>query len=219
LKEQNPTGWEFPDGERHMNAVMRSVNRVVDGRLTYQYHKYEACLQLIPKGKRKTAIDIGSHIGLWAYWLTRDFEFVHCFEPMPEHRRCFLKNMKGRDNYTLRGCALGDHFGEVRVKTWTDGSSGDTGVAEDGHLVPLQPLDSPYITDVSLIKVDCEGYELYPLKGAEETILKWKPVIIVEQKDKRTNRYGLKPRAAVDYLESLGMHRQALHEGDYILSF
>ena len=41
-------------------------------------------------------------------------------------------------------------------------------------------IDSLYLENVSLMKIDVEGHELSVLKGAEQTILKNKPVIILE---------------------------------------
>ena len=80
-------------------------------------------------------------------------------------------------------------------------------------------LDSFDLQDVDFIKLDCEGYELFALRGAEETLKRCRPCVIVEQKPNRAQRFGLPQTGAVDYLQSLGAKLRAKMAGDYILSF
>ena len=83
----------------------------------------------------------------------------------------------------------------------------------------MQPLDYFMFDNVSFIKIDCEGYEYFIVKGAEETIKENKPTIIVEQKPGKAQRYGLKETQAVDLLKSWGMTLKAEDVGDYILAW
>ena len=78
-------------------------------------------------------------------------------------------------------------------------------------------LDDYQFTDVDFIKIDCEGYELHVLRGAEQTILNNKPVIIVEQKVGKGKKYGYADDAAVKYLKDLGMKVHQVISGDYIM--
>ncbi|MDZ4253977.1 MAG: hypothetical protein U1A72_15515, partial [Sulfuritalea sp.] len=59
-------GWHFPDGEAHFPDWMRKRNEVVDGRLTYQYHKLSAAMAHVKQFR--VAVDVGAHIGTWAYY-------------------------------------------------------------------------------------------------------------------------------------------------------
>lgn len=70
---------------------------------------------------------------------------------------------------------------------------------------------------VDFIKLDCEGYEYFALRGGEATIRQWRPVIIVEQKPGRGSGFGLSDLAAVDWLRSLGYLLKAEMAGDYIM--
>lgn len=47
--------------------------------------------------------------------------------------------------------------------------------------VPIRTLDSFEIDNVGFIKYDIEGYELKAVRGSEQTIKKFYPVIVVEQ--------------------------------------
>lgn len=204
--------WKFPDGEKHLPEWMSRVNKRVDGRLTYQYHKYESALKYV--GRRRTAVDIGGHVGLWSWFMARDFENVVAFEPMGAHADCWEANMADRPNAKLNRVALGDMPKAVVLRTRTDGSSGDTGVEPGGgagQLAQQRRLDEYELSDVDFIKLDCEGYELFALRGAVETIRRNKPVIIVEQKPKTgvEARYKIGAIDGVKFLQSLGM--KSLH--------
>jgi hypothetical protein len=97
-------------------------------------------------------------------------------------------------------------------------SSGDTRVAGEGD-IPLERLDTFKLEDVDFIKLDCEGYELFALRGAEETLKRCRPCVIVEQKPGRGQRFGLAERGAVDYLQRLGAKLRKEMSGDFILSW
>ena len=207
-------GWFFPDHEAHLQDWLRKVNDERDGRLRYQGAKQD--LALAHCRQKRVAIDIGGHVGLWSFYLAQQFETVHAFEPVAEHRACFEANVKAT-NVILYPCALG--AGEARVSIHTSqGSSGDSWVNGEGE-IPMHRLDSYGFSDVDLIKVDCEGGELAALRGGEETIIRCRPTIIVEQKPGRAQKFGLAETAAVQYLESLGAKLRAHKSGDYVLSW
>lgn len=210
--------WKMPDGEKHLQEWMKTVNNRVDGRLTYQYSKYEAAMRRV-KYKRN-AIDIGAHIGLWSFYMARDFANVFAFEPNPPHQECWYMNMQDKFNAELFDCALGEKSQKVAMETRTSGSSGDTQIAlnESGEIY-MEPLDDFEIDDVDFIKIDCEGYEDFIIRGAEETIRKSKPCIIVEQKPGHSKRYSLGQNLAVKRIESWGAEVRQVISGDYILSW
>lgn len=214
--------WYLPDGERHLQSWMNSVGRRVDGRLTYQFHKYEAALQFVPV--RNVAVDVGAHVGLWSYFMARDFASVVAFEPMKAHADCWVENMAGHGNATLHRVALGETVKMVALSTRRADSSGDTGVdLHGGNAISRQcRLDDFDLDRVDFIKVDCEGYELFVLRGAGETIRRCKPVIVVEQKPHTGGpaRYGIGETAAVTFLQSLGMKEMTKPmSGDWIMGW
>lgn len=212
--------WWLPEGETHLPQWMKTVNKVVDGRLTYQYGKYEEAMKYVKN--KALAIDIGSHVGLWAYFMARDFNHLVAFEPMQEHIDCWKLNMAEKNNVELHNCALGADHGKVYIGTRTQGSSGDTGIVQLGlaeNLVEIMPLDALNLQNVGFIKIDCEGYEANVLKGAEETIERCKPVIVVEQKGNMSEQYGIEPLEAVRWLMAMGYECKADISGDYIMVY
>ncbi len=238
-------GWWLPDGEQHLQQWMRQVNMRDPGpggesRLTYQGRKYKACRPFTRDWR--VAIDVGAHVGLWSWQMARDFGRVVGFEPMPEHAACWAKNMAEADNATVLPFALGNEPGTVLLKTRTPGSSGDTGVdpvaersslratvhvpgydpdAAEGVAAECRRLDDFELKDVDFIKIDCEGYELWVLQGAVETLKRCKPCLIVEQKPETgmEERYGVTAKDAIAFLEGLGAKKRLVIQGDYIFSW
>lgn len=183
------------------------------GRQAYQGLKqviaYENCKTF------NTAVDVGAHVGLWSYNMAHMFKQVHAFEPVPEHRECFEANVK-LSNVTLHSCALGATKGMVDMNI-EQGSSGNTTIGGHGN-IPMMLLDDFELSDVSLIKLDCEGYELNVLKGGAATIAKWLPTIVVEQKRDMSQRFGIPKLGAVQYLQDAFGYKVAKEiSGDYIM--
>lgn len=212
--------WYFPDHERHLIDWMANPkgHLVLNGRESYQGKKQALALAHVPQDRRRVAIDIGGHIGLWSFNLMHGFDTVHAFEPVAAHRECFGLNVNGphASKVTLHPCALGDREGSVSIST-EDGSSGNSFVKGKGD-VPMHTLDSFGFENVDFVKIDTEGYETFILKGGEEMINRWHPTIIVEQKrDMSATRFGLPALSAVKYLISLGYKVVADQSGDYVM--
>jgi FkbM family methyltransferase len=205
-------GWWFPEGEIHLPKMcMEHMNPGERG--NYQRKKYERAMKWVHNHRR--ALDIGGHIGLWSLDMVRDFDVVETFEPVDIYRECFKKNVTGANLYPF---ACGDEIDRVSFGVPTEGHTGHT-VVVPGDDVEVVILDDFHFTDVDFMKVDCEGYELKVLRGAEKTLLESRPVVIVEQKPGNATRYGFGETDAVSYLESLGMQRKAEMTGDYVMAW
>lgn len=215
-------GWWFPDGEQHLPDWMRKADKRVGGRLTYQRHKYEAVLSHVRQ--RRIAVDVGAHVGLWSWMMARDFASVWAFEPMPAHRDCWQANLRGVTHAHMVAQALGPSEAEVTLRTRTPDSSGDTGVEPaggEGVRVQQRRLDDYPFLHLDLLKIDCEGYELFVLQGAVDTLRLHRPAIIVEQKPETgmAARYGIGNIDAVLFLQDLGAKVRQVIAGDYIMSW
>lgn len=219
MKEHKDLGWVWPTGETHMQAWLRAQNNpcMIHGRQAYQGKKQLAAFNYVKQFRN--AIDIGAHIGLWSYNMAHEFKYVYAFEPVKEFRECFSLNVMF-PNVALFPVALGDNALERVEMVLTPDNTGSTHVKEGVGNVEVKTLDAYEFQDIDFIKIDTEGYELKVLRGARETILRCKPVIIVEQKrDMATARYGLPALGAVEYLKELGMTVQAVFGGDYVLDW
>lgn len=216
-------GWWFPDEEVQLPAVMTAQDRVVDGRLTWQFHKLEAAMRLLPMDRRRTAIDIGAHVGLFSYWMAKYFDVLIAFEPVPQVAMCWVENLVDAPNVRLLPYALGAERGRVALQV-DPTRTGGTHVIETPDPAPFvvaerHLLDEMVLTHLDFVKIDVEGYEPAVITGARETLQQHKPVVLVEEFDGALLQHKFAPGATRAALEQLGMvlHVQLGH--DYIYTW
>ena len=129
----------------------------------------------------RVCLDIGSNIGQWTRPLARRFESVVCFEPNPNFRECFNKNIY-ENNVVIWPVGLSDK--EHKAK---QGFNSTVLQNKEGE-IDCRTLDSFGLTNVDFVKIDVDGFEIPLLNGAKQTLIKNNPVINIEmKKDKRNN--------------------------------
>jgi FkbM family methyltransferase len=199
MDTKNVFGWVLPAGEAHLDTYLPTAP-VLGGRSVYQFHQIREALLRAPS--RKVAVDVGGHVGFWSYYLAREFQHVYAFEPSAPLIECFRRNVT-QPNVYLHEVALGEAPGRVGL-AFIEGHSMMAHVTEaaDGTVERMR-LDDLELEDVSLVKIDVEGYEPYVLRGARETLRRCRPLVVVEQKGWAT-RFGLPPEESRRILESLG---------------
>lgn len=210
----------LPDREEHLVADVLA-SPMFAGAGTVQFRKFAACIPHIRQFRH--AVDIGANCGIWTRVMARCFPLVTAFEPNPEAVECFwLNNIEGHDDRSrivLYEGALGAESGRLRLDTKLR-SSGFTRADPEGDFeVEVRTLDSLNLRDVDFIKIDVEGFEHPVVKGAVETIRKYRPLLIVEQKPDNAERQGFKRFGAVGLLEKMGAVRIADISGDIIMQF
>lgn len=125
-----------------------------------------------------TAVQAGGNVGVWANYLSSRFKSVYTFEPDAENFDCLVENMKsGIFAYSF---GLGDQIEQVGIHTEHENCGANYIVP--GMNVSIHPLDNMRLTECDLIVLDVEGYEEYALAGALDTITKFSPVIMYEDK-------------------------------------
>ena len=130
-------------------------------------------------------VDVGAHIGTvtipYAQFVG-DHGRVYAFEPQQKIYAELLSNLflNNINNVTAIRKALGDSFGELEMEVPPRNNEGATGFGNNGELVPIIPLDSLRLKDISFIKIDVEGAEKMVLEGARQTITRDKPVVYIE---------------------------------------
>lgn len=187
----------LPDSEVHFRETLEML--ALDGRSAL-YPVLAEALPLVKAHRR--CIDVGAHVGLWSRWLVDRFFCVEAFEPVAEHAELFRMNVRKAN---LHQVALGALAGRVGMKSFPE----DTGRA---HVygrgdVEMRTLDSYGFTDVDLIKIDVEGYELAVVRGAEQTLIRNKPIVIIEQRGCEIANFGevLRDHALVRLVD-IGMY-------------
>ncbi len=209
------SGVWLPANDTHMAGELTPST---DGRATYQLEKLRAaCAEVRRFG---LAIDVGAHVGLWSMQLALFFDRVLAFEPVAIHCKCFKRNLAWADNVTLHRMALGKRTRNVRMRLSTNGNSGETMVAikgETGTVAPMRRLDDMVSDRVDFIKLDCEGYEAFVMRGGEAIIKRDRPVVIIEQHDPHAARYGLRSRSGRRWLITQGYREAAVFGNDFVM--
>jgi FkbM family methyltransferase len=179
MKERD--GIFFPEGDEHF------INWP-GGAADYQRKQSDAALACVREFA--CAVDIGAHIGLFSRRFAARFDEVFAFEPVPELQECLWANAPA--NVRLMPFALADVCGAASFRYMTRGNSGGSfleahGVTESKLkgkqvLVEVRTLDSFELDRVGLIKVDVQGADYQALLGAQQTIARCRPVLLVEEK-------------------------------------
>jgi FkbM family methyltransferase len=179
-------------------AIADHVFRVVPDRVMYtglawQYLVMERELRALddfyPRdvAASTVAIDCGAWWGPWTYWLSRRAGRVVSLEPVP-HVAEFLRRVVG-NNVEIVCTAASDHAGTSMLYLPPSGlgsegrSTVEPSLAVDGATsieVALTPIDALEVGDVGLIKIDVEGHERVVLRGAAQTIARYRPVLVIE---------------------------------------
>lgn len=155
----------------------------------------------------RTAIDIGCRDGDFSRPMSKDFTKVEAFD---YRKRPGFDTMH---NVTHREVALGDE--EKQVKAYSGVITDKPRKEAKERIVQQKTLDSFNFTMVDLIKIDVEGHEFRVLKGGENTIKKYSPIIIIE--DNGSDEKWGKETGAIDLLKEMGYEIKAEYKNDLIL--
>ena len=149
----------------------------------------------------RNALDIGSNIGQWTRPLAKIFDKVICFEPNPNFRECFKRNIS-ESNVILHPYGLSSHehtAEQGKTDTHLNHKVGDTDPREGN--IQCRSLDSFDLRNVDYIKIDVDGFEVPLLEGARETLAVNSPVINIEMKRRKR---PMITRKATGILNDLG---------------
>jgi FkbM family methyltransferase len=210
-------GWKFPDFETHLPRMLK---KSVDKGLPAEYQVAVRRRSIELCNNRTLALDIGANVGLWSRDFVQSFKHVIAFEPVAVFRECLEHNVQGK-NFEVQPIALGDQDTQGTMIITEDNSGHshlDPATMGTGN-VKVVRLDTLNFDDVSYIKIDCEGYEYRILQGAEQTIRRCRPVVVIEQKphDAYSKQYG--QFAAVELLQSWGMIKLDQVRDDWIMGW
>lgn len=134
-----------------------------------------------------TAVQAGGNVGVYPKKLAERFTHVVTAEPDAENFRCLTANLAGIGNVRAIQAAVGDSAAKVGMMRDTE-NVGAHYIDGEGE-IPQTKIDELGLTACDLIYLDVEGYELKALRGATQTIEKFKPVVAIEDKG-HAARYG-----------------------------
>lgn len=162
-----------PEGEGLGNMIRAS-------RDFYEAHILDWLADHYPE--QKVIVDAGANIGNHSlYWAAfSEAQTIHAFEPLPANLSLLRTNVAAWPVVLIHPLALSDAPGRLRM-TPMPTNMGASAIADDGTvIVDAVTLDSLGLTDVTLLKVDVENHERQLLAGAQDTIARCHPLVLVE---------------------------------------
>lgn len=209
------------------NEIEQKTLAILTGDYFTSYLKaikcYERCFtdfahQVIKAGD--LAIDIGANLGYHTVTmgeLVGNDGSVISFEPQRiifQQLNCNVF-LNGLGNVYTFPYALGENKGEVfieepnyyNVGDWPNVTNiGDTSINTERRGVQVHQItvDSLNLTKLNFVKIDIQGSELGCLKGAAQTIFKFKPYIFIEIEERQLNKFGLTSNDLISYIKNIG---------------
>lgn len=155
---------------------------------------------------RDCIVQAGANVGTYPLALADIFQRVVTAEPDPVNWECLRRNLDARDSLgrvAAHNVALGEATGVCRMDVVDPANCGAHRIKAGEGGILVQSIDSFGLTACDAIWLDIEGFELAALKGAENTIEQFSPIVAIE--DKGLDRhFGVERGAAIQWLNSRG---------------
>jgi FkbM family methyltransferase len=166
----NRKHWYWPDIDEKLIQVNDWVR---DADLALKYIK-----------NKNVCVQAGGACGVWPAYLSTHFKKVITFEPVKDNYDCLKLNTEEIENISFFNAALGDkNTGNVSMNLdRCEKNNAGAYYMTDGGKIPCTYIDKLKLKACDFIALDIEGFEHLALMGAENTIIKYKPVIMLEEK-------------------------------------
>jgi FkbM family methyltransferase len=158
-----------------------------------------------------TAVDIGAWYGPWTRGLRRIADRVVAVEPVPALARCVAA---AYPDVRVVEAVASDRSGTAELFLPSGGPVQGTSSVEHGTGAPVTvrrvTVDELALADVRFVKLDVEGHEMPALRGAEGTVRRDRPLLLVELEER------IQPVAPVlDLLAGWGYTPYVMPEGEW----
>lgn len=165
------------------------------GQLQHDFQTLPLILPLIKEGD--VVVDAGANIGDTAIPFAERVGpagTIYAFEPLLEAFECLRLNAQKYPQVIVDNVGLGDvHAGLTMKVTGNVGASFiEYGGIENMKSVFI-PLDSLELPVCDFLKIDVEGYETHVLTGAENTIERCRPIMLIEVNEGALRRQNANP--------------------------
>lgn len=129
--------------------------------------------------KFDVVVQAGGACGMYPRLMSDFFQTVYTFEPDSYNFHCLVNNCQ-KDNIIKIQAALGNGGPPLKLHISDRSNSGMHRIKGDPGIVPIIRLDDLNLQACDMLQYDVEEYELEALKGSEQTIKKFSPLIICE---------------------------------------
>lgn len=184
---------------------------------TWEPHILKFSQMYLNEFKNKNIVDIGAHFG----YHTLNFAKltngqVYSFEPQPQNYNLLKLNAKINNLQNIYPMMIGlsskNESSKIPLvlKTKEKGNMGDFTInnltSNFYSKIKSRTLDSFNYKDISLIKIDVQGWEKKVLKGAKNTINLNKPLLIIEFEKHQLLKSNTSVEELISYIRKLNYH-------------
>ena len=142
-------------------------------------------------------LDIGAWVGTWTVAMNTLCGRIVAFEPDPVHYECLTKNVP--EDVETHQLAVGNDSKMIALSD--DDFTQAKRVVGDGS-IPMVTVDGLGLSDIDMIKIDVEGYEMEVLKGAVQTLENLQYLMI--ELNNNSKKYGSSNADIENYLVQKG---------------
>ena len=182
----------------------------------------------------KVVLDIGAHVGCHTliYKRINDDCSIYSFEMQSIIYELLKKNIaiNHLQNVQAFNCAIGESIEMVTIAdTIADGPNknekyaynkgkeynfGGVSLGSGQQEILMITIDSLQLEACDFIKIDVEGFEYFVIKGASQTIQKYKPVIFYEE------NYKINSQSTTELLKSMGYNSfEMINEENFLAKY
>jgi len=162
---------------------------------------------------KRVVVQAGGNNGLYAKQYAHIFDTVYTFEPVPELFYCINRNITEENVFKFQAC-LGQSHSLVGMGRKIGNNGGSSNVFGAG-VTPTLMIDDLGLDVCDLIHLDIEGFEMFALRGGENTIAKCRPIIVLETVG-WGKRYGVGDNDIMNWLKKFDYERVGDVQGDSI---
>ena len=185
----------------------------------YYFGFGEGLIDIVKKEIKKTKVifDIGAHIGTTSIMMSRlnPEATIFAFEPHSGTYNTAAEILRTNSfkNIQINNIGLGDKPGKLKLYEVREHNAGMNRVILGEQDYPYTQVDistidkfvsENSISNVGFIKIDVEGFEYAVLKGGEQTLRKYKPVMFIELDDNNLKDCGQSAASLIELLFSYG---------------
>lgn len=175
-------------------------------------------------------IDIGANVGIYSLYasdIVGPNGLVFSFEPSPQTFNRFLENItiNNFNNIIASNIGLSNEEGILNLQQSDNGHDAyNTFTNEESHRfhnklpvkvstldLQMQNIDK---SNISLIKIDVEGWEKFVLNGAQDLLKNYSPIAIIEFTETNTFAAGYLVQEIFDYMVKLGFKWFSYNDGE-----
>lgn len=159
---------------------------------------------------KRVVVQAGGNCGFYVKQYAELFDVVYTFEPDPQNFFCLSQNVENSNVIKFQAC-VGDAHQLVGI-THKKANVG-VGHVNGVGIFPTLKIDDLNLEVCDLIHLDIEGYELFAIKGAVETINRCSPIIALEWLN-HVQHFGVSQTELLHLLTNLGYKEidQIYHE-------